>query len=308
MEPSPAVSAPTPPDSLEIAQSFARQAKRNAPVRYGFIERERPSDPLPPAVALLRGATGGRGIAGGDVRLRLLLSLLWAVHDDPTLTYPHRAWAALLGLDDPETAGARRIRNALRWLDHHGLVQLESSPGRDAVVHLMNDAGTGERFELPGSAFTRLRSKPAQAAKHRYIQLPSQLWTNGWINALDNGPALVMLLVIWLENGKAIKETPAPWVWLSPTMAEERYGLSEDTRLKGARKLTELGLIKTSTRHVPADAFEFRRGRNSYQVQRDTIVSLHPGETGLDAFLRTPAGRQPQPPRSRAVPKPPAES
>jgi hypothetical protein len=59
-----------------------------------------------------------------------------------------------------------------------------------------------------------------------------------------------MLLVLWLETGKAIKDTPAPWVWLSPAMAEERYGLSEDTRLKDARTLTKLGLIKTSTRHV----------------------------------------------------------
>ncbi|WP_439659175.1 hypothetical protein ACSHWB_43480 [Lentzea sp. HUAS TT2] len=278
---------------------FARQAKRTAPVRYGFITRETPEASLPPAVALLRGATGGRGITGGDVRLRLMLSLLWAVHDDPTMTYPHRAWATLLGLEDPAVAGARRIRNALGWLDHHGLIQLESSPGRDAVVHLMNDAGTGERYELPGAAYARLRSKPAQAAPHRYIQLPGQLWTNGWIAALDYGPAIVMLLVLWLESGKTIKD--GPWVWLSPAMAESRYGLSEDTRLKGARKLTELGLIKTSTRHVPSDAFEFRRGRNSYQIQLDTIQTRQPGETEIEAFFRTPTTGTP---RSHAVPKP----
>lgn len=296
-------SASSTPDALGVARWLARQAKPTAPVRYGFLEREKPSDPVPPAVALLRGATGGRAVPGGDVRLRLMLSLLWAARDDPTLTYPLRAWAALLGLDDPDNAGARRIRNALGWLEKHNLIQLESSPGRNVVVHLLNDAGTGEPYELPGAAYTRLRPKPAQAARHRYIQVPSQLWTNGWITALDHGPALVMLLVLWLETGKAIKETPPPWVWLSPAMAEKRYGLSEDTRLKGARELTALGLIKTSTRHVPSDAFEFRRGRNSYQVQRSAVTSLRPGQNESDVFFQAPAGRRPPTPRSPAVPK-----
>lgn len=128
MEPLPAVSASAASDPVETAKKFARRAKRTAPVRYGFVQRAKPADPPPPAIALLRGATGGRGITGGDVRLRLLLSLLWAARDDPTLTYPHRSWAELLGLAEPDTAGARRIRNALGWLDHHGLIQLESSP------------------------------------------------------------------------------------------------------------------------------------------------------------------------------------
>lgn len=47
----------------------------------------------------------------------------------------------------------------------------------------------------------------------RYFQIPSQLWTNRWIAALDHGPAVVMLLVLWLESSKTIKETPTPWVW-----------------------------------------------------------------------------------------------
>ncbi|MFI9452589.1 hypothetical protein [Amycolatopsis sp. NPDC052450] len=281
-----AVPESEPLSQLEIAFRFSRQAKRNAPVRYGFIQRATASEPAPPAIAVLRGATGSRAVAGGDIRLRLLLSLLWAVHDDPTLTYPYRAWAALLGLEDPEAAGARRIRTALRSLARLDLLQLDSAPGRDAAVHLLEDTRSGDRYELPGAAYTRLKSKPAKAAPHRYIQLPGQLWTNGWIKELTSGPALVMLLVLWLESGREVKSSQPPWVWLSPSMAEQRYGLSEDTRLKGARELAKLGLVKISTRHVPGDAFEFRRGRHSYQIQRTRIMTVRPGDAEQHAFFR----------------------
>jgi hypothetical protein len=269
---------------LDTAAALARRAKRDAPVRYGFIRRERAADPPPPLIKLLRGGEGGRGSAGGDVRISLLLSLLWVVHDDPTLTYPARAWAALLGLTDPETAGARRIKNALRWLDGNGFIELETARGHDAVIHLLEDTGSGRRYELPGATYTRLRPNAAAAAPHRYIRLPSQLWTNGWLSQLK-GPGLTMLLILWLESGREVNHTP-PWVWLSPKMAEERYALSEETRLKGAQELTKLGLLKTNTRAVPADAFEFRRGRNSHQIQRLTITELRPGETPKEGFFR----------------------
>ncbi|OLT40057.1 hypothetical protein BJF85_07030 [Saccharomonospora sp. CUA-673] len=205
------------------------------------------------------------------------MSLLWVVHDDPTLTFPARAWAELLGLDQPATAGARRIKNALRWLDANQFIDLESARGHDAIVHLLEDSGSGRRYELPGATYTRLRrSKPAAADAHRYIQLPRELWTNGWIGALS-GPALTMLLVLWLETGKTIKHPDPKWVWLSPSMAHDRYGLSEETRLKGAQELTRLHLIRTSQRAVPPDAFQFRRGRNSHQVQQQVLVGQQPG-------------------------------
>jgi hypothetical protein len=136
---------------------------------------------------------------------------------------------------------------------------------------------------LPGAIYSRLKSNAAAAAPHRYIKLPRELWTNGWLSVMS-GPAITMMLIIWLESGPGVFEEDPPWVWLSPKMAEERYALSEDTRLKGTQELTRLGMIKTGTRAVPMEAFEFRRGRNTHQVNRHAIVNGPPGRTQHDRF------------------------
>jgi hypothetical protein len=277
---------PVPTAALVAAGQLARRAKREAPVRYSFIARAHTTDDLPPLIRLLRGGADRRGSAGGDVRIGLYLTLLWVVRDDPTLPYPARAWAAVLGLTDPANAGARRVKNALRWLDANRFLDLSSARGHDAVIHMLEDSGRGLRYELPGSTYARLQRNAKAAAPHRYIRLPQQLWTNGWITRLS-GPALTMLLVLWLESGKEVKSEDPRWVWLSPKMAEERYGLSEDVRLKGARELTQLGIVRTNTRAVPTDAFEFRRGRNSHQVQRHVIHHQRPGESDSEAFWRS---------------------
>jgi hypothetical protein len=267
--------------TLRAAENLAKYAKREAPVRYGFISRERADDMAPPMIRLLRGDKGG---AGGDVRLRLQLSILWAVRDDPTLSFPARSWASLLGLPEPETKGARRVKTALRWMDAAKLIRLESAPGRDAVVHVLEDTGSGDRYQMPGAVYAKLKSNASLANPHRYIRLPKQLWTNGWLSVLS-GPAIVMFLVLWLESGRAVHEQ-APWVWVSPSMAEKRYALSEETRLKGARELTRLGLVQTSTRAVPAEAFEYRRGRNSHMIDTVTLLNARPRSLRIQGLLQ----------------------
>jgi hypothetical protein len=265
---------PTPAaTALEAAESLAKYAKKEAPVRYGFISRERGDLPKPPLARLLRGERGG---SGGNVRLGLMLSMLWYVHDDPTLVFPARAWAALLGLDGPEVQGARRIKTALRWLESNGLIRLETAPGHDTVIHLLEETGSGRRYELPGATYARLQSNAAAAAPHRYIRLPRELWTHGWLSVMS-GPAIAMMLILWAESGRDVASEQPPLVWLSPKMAEERYAVSEDTRLKGARELTRLGLIRTSRRAVTPESFEFRRGRNVHQVNLATLTAGPPG-------------------------------
>jgi len=276
------VPVPTPA-ALQAAANLAKFAKKEAPVRYGFISRERADLPAPPLMRLLRGERGG---SGGSVRIGLLLSMLWFVHDDPTIVFPARAWASLLGLEGPEVQGARRIKTALRWLDNNGFIQLETGPGRDAVVHLLEDTGSGRRYELPGATYRRLKGNAAAAAPHRYIRLPRELWTHGWLSVMS-GPAITMLLILWLESGREVVSERPPWVWLSPKMAEERYALSEETRLKGARELTNLGLINTARRAVSPESFEFRRGRNVHQIDREALMTGPPG-TSLSPFMNPP--------------------
>lgn len=68
-----------------------------------------------------------------------------------------------------------------------------------------------------------------------------------------------------------------------------RYALSEETRLKGAQELTKIGLINLGRRAVPMDAFEYRRGRNTHQIQRQTLIELQPDQVhpkNFETFVR----------------------
>lgn len=255
-------------EAVEAAAAAQRRAKRNAPVRYSFIRRYQAGEVDPPLARILRGGHGGRG---GDVRLRLYLSLLWMARDDPTFSFPARAWAALLGLDTPTTNGARRVKQALRWLDEAGFLHLERAPGRDSVVHLLDDSGSGQAYELPGTTHTRLKNagKAAESRKHLYVQLPAALWTQGWMSLL-HGPAVAMLLVFYLESRPG-HDGAKEWVWISPTSAQQRYALSEDTRTKGVRQLKAAGLVEVRRRAVAPDSFDYTRVRNVYRLVTDRI-------------------------------------
>src|SRR5688500_8111034 len=94
---------------------FAQRARhRELQLRRSFVARREGKVGPPPLALLMR---GGRG---GEVRLKLLLSLLWVGAKPPhDVTFPSRAWAHLIGLADPDTNGARRIREAIDWLTHH---------------------------------------------------------------------------------------------------------------------------------------------------------------------------------------------
>jgi hypothetical protein len=77
----------------------------------GFIERASELGHAPMAEFLLGGL-------GSEVRLKLLLSMLWMaggpLHDT---TYPARTWATLRDLPRPESNDARRVTTAIAWLE-----------------------------------------------------------------------------------------------------------------------------------------------------------------------------------------------
>lgn len=261
--------------ALAAAEAAGRRAKKEAPIRYSFLAREEAGQPIPPMTRILRGGRGGRG---GDVRLRLYVSLLWMARDDATFSYPARAWATLLGLPDPETKGERRIKDALNWLDDHDYLRLEAVKGRDSVIHLLDDGGSGKPYELPGKAYQRLRADREAAAPHRYVRIPRDLWTQGWMSLLS-GPGLAMLLVLFYENRL---NDNTEWVWFSPSMADLRYGLSEDTRTKGMRELVAAGLVQTRRRSVSTDIFDYRRVRKVHMLNRDRLrepAEIDPNQT-----------------------------
>ena len=117
------------------------------------------------------------------------------------MSYPNRAWAALLDLPDPEGTGARRVADALRWLEAKRFVEIAAIPGQPHKVTLLDERGEGDQYEVPGAAFNRLRQLEKRAdptqprllgpgggdhliaqERNRYVlKLPAAFWTRGYL-------------------------------------------------------------------------------------------------------------------------------
>ena len=211
---------------------------RRAPIRRCFVRLQDPAHTTPLAVAL-------RGGRGGAVRIKLLLSMLWLAPAPPhDLTMPTRTWANLLGLSDPERAGTRRVSEALGWLQTHRLLRLTQNPGRPTTAYLLHECGDGEEYSSPvdragatGSLFP---------ASDRYISLPSEFWTGGWIRALS-GTAIASLLAL-LD----LEPLDAKPFWVSPTQAQRLHGLSESTRQRGIAELVAHGIVHVEKKLITA--------------------------------------------------------
>ncbi|MER6288564.1 hypothetical protein [Streptomyces sviceus] len=272
-------------------RSAAQQAlqishARSAAVRYRFIARGGPEEGAPPLARLLRGG-GGRG---GAARLKLYLSMLWLARNEnrPLFQHPALTWSLLLGYGSAD-AGVRRVQEALRWLDREAFISLERRQGASSAVRLLSDAGTGRPYLAPGIAIKT--ANKAQREEHLYVQLPSGLWTNGWISELS-GAAIAMYLVLLHERRGEQKQ-----VWLSPRIGREQYGLSDETRRKGLTELSGHELIKVSKRPLHQGLFEDPlRTRHVYDLNPDALDQLDPEQPSVSAPTRVSPFSQPASP------------
>jgi hypothetical protein len=251
-------------DAFHYADLVDRRVTgRSAQVRYRFVEATQAEVDAPMATML-------RGGRGGSVRLKLYLSILWFAANPPyDVSYPARAWASLLDLDNPETNGARRITDAVAWLGEHRLLHLERKQGRPTRIYLLADDGTGEPYRPPGKILEELRAKGVdpradEFKRHLYLQLPAHFWTNGWLAGLS-GLGIAMLLALLAEQRD---KDAGSELWFSPRLAKQRFGLSEDARTAGFRQLEIVRLASMRRRPVNRDAFEFARMRNTYTLDR----------------------------------------
>jgi hypothetical protein len=183
------------------------------------------------------------------------------------LAFPARAWAQLFDLDDPEGKGAHRVNEAQRWLEENKFITVVSRPGNANAVSLLDDAGTGDPYIVPGVAANRERLAQGKSAVHRYVQIPSTFWTQGHLTILS-GAGVAMFLALMCERGA---DTSGKELWFSPSDAERRFALSEDTRSKGLRELASAELVVTRRRPVNPTDFEVLRLRNVHKLNLERL-------------------------------------
>lgn len=236
------------------AQLDARVKRALVPVRSSFVVSSDPVIP-PPMTRLLR---GGRG---GEVKLKLLLSMLWVAVKEPYDVFqPARVWAELIGLPEPDTKGAARVNAAVRRLVEAGYLDSDPRPGHPSRLFLREETGTGAPYSHPGSHWVSKQAKKDKDGP-RYTKLPASIWLNGWIAALS-GPALAMLLILLEQTrGKTFEG-----LWFSPSVAAKRYQLSETTRRKGIDELESLSLIWVERAPIGKGTLTAIRERNTFGI------------------------------------------
>lgn len=249
--------------SLEAARELDEMSarRRAIPVRKIFVRSD--TDTAPPLSRLYQ--AGGRG---GLVAIQLYLGLVWVCSAPPYRTNrPGRSWAMLLGLEDPEGKGVRRIAAASKALQRARLISVTYEPGRGNTTTILDESGNGDDYLLPSTQYIKAAPGPRgeeQRRRNTYLKIPTQLWTRGEIQSLS-GPGLVMLLILLAEDSGPGGDP----VWFSTTAFPARYRISHKTRAAGTKELQDRGLLDVERQalpDVPGTVFTRRRYRNLYRL------------------------------------------
>jgi hypothetical protein len=181
------------------------------------------------------------------------------------LAFPAQLWAQLLDLPEPGTAGARRVHQAQAWLERNKFITVEAQPGHANRITVLNETGNRQPYLTPGAAANALRAKPEGSA-HRYVQIPSAFWTNGYMASLSGSGVALFLVLLAQRDVRTPFEDPRP-IWISPSALRARYALSDDTRTKGIRDLRDHGLVTVNRQVVNPEDFDLERVRNVYTIE-----------------------------------------
>jgi len=234
-------------EALDLLQAVVRKSGRKQQVPFGksFL---RTSDQTTPRLARL--IQGGRG---GEVRLKLYLTITMMAtgypHDLQRPPPPNR-WAQLLALTSP--TASRRVSSNLRWLHSNKFIELTPRQGHPPLITLLDPAGSGGPYARP-------------LVSQRYISLPLELWSQGWILELS-ATALALLMVIRdVQQGKSLPR-------YASRQDRDAYHLSPDTWTRASKELAGHELLEI--RRVPQGGeFDYERMRNLYRVNTDRLMT-----------------------------------
>jgi hypothetical protein len=157
-------------------------------------------------------------------------------------------WARLLGL--PVNPGRRRINSNLKWLEEGGFITLQPRVAAPPVITLLSATGNGRKYTRPVG---------------RYVGVPIELWTQGWL--IDLSPTALALLLVLKEllgghkNPRYVNR-----------QRRDAYGLSPDTWTRATKELIDHGLLKVG-RTPQGDDFDYRRLRNTYWIHEERLQS-----------------------------------
>ena len=151
------------PDTIRLLRLAVSRSRRTRGVQFTTAFARSATGESPMLAKLLR---GGRG---GAVRLKLYLCITLIAASTPydmKRPVPNETWARMIGLPDPFTKGARRVADALTWLERLKLLKLDRKPGRPPLIQLLSPTGDGTDYTRPAS---------------NYISIPLGLWEQGWL-------------------------------------------------------------------------------------------------------------------------------
>lgn len=253
------MSSPPPTLAFESARLLNRlvnMSKRTSGIQLpiGFVRAQGLAG-RPPLARMLRDGPGSRGGRGGAVRLRLYLclNLLAARAPYDIRPRPARAWAEALALPDPNGRGARRVSDALAWLNEAEMIALQRQRGAAPTITLLDPTGSGGRYK-------RYRL---------YVLVPLGFWREQWITRLSGSAVALLIVLLDLQGGKKSKRD----AWLT-TVQRARYGLSDDTWTRASKELVEQGLLEISRIPQGRD-FDFRRMRNIYWIDKSKLDQIN---------------------------------
>jgi hypothetical protein len=233
-------------ESRRLLRQLVARSQRATGVQFppGFLRDDNEQDP--PLARLLRGGQGG------DVRVKLYLNMTMLAIRRPhdIRSVPARVWAQVLGLPDPQRNGARRVGDALDFLDGMRLIRVTGRQGSPRDVVLLSPTGDGRTYDWRG---------------RWYISMPLGFWTNEWIYHLTGSGIALLLVLRDMRSDRKITDPP----WLTTT-GKKRYGLSEATWTRATSELTENDLL-TVRRTPQGKDFDHRRLRNTYWVHMERL-------------------------------------